>query len=204
MYYIVKYTQIILQVFCIIYCKLNYRFIIKGLENLKNKKGFILASNHVSLSDVIFLISATSRRSLPLFFITKKGILKKQKFGYILAKNFFIETLGAIQIPDNQRNYALSLKKPLKYLNKNYNVVIFPEGKIHREIKINNSKGGLAYLGINSKKPIIPVKIEKKNKIVKLVFGSSIELKYINFQLNNLYKYKQISKKIMKEISSLN
>lgn len=200
----IKITQIFLQPFCRFFSRYRYKLIIKGVDNLNIKNGFILASNHSSFFDPIILISAIPKKKLPLLFITKKKILKKERLGFILSKNWFIKNLGALMVPDGQCNYGLTLKEPINYLQNNKNVVIFPEGKINKEIKISEARGGLGYLASISKKKVIPVKIKNnKNKII-IIFGSAINISKEKTNNIDYLHYKQLSKKILEKIIALN
>jgi len=145
-------------------------------ENLKElKRPLIIAANHASWTDV-FLIATVLPFNTKIFPIRYACLNKIFYFPPTLP---LVWLLGSFPIA---RGIGLekSLKHPIKILENQGVVGIFPEGRRQRitDTELSKPKRGVAYLALKTKTKILPIKIE-----------GQIGMKFSNFLLRK-YKIK--------------
>ena len=99
--------------------KILFKVKVEGLENIPDEGRIILAANHKSNWDPVFIAGTVRKRKLV-------GIAKKELNNNKIVA-FFIKKLGVITI-DRDKPEITSVKKVLKALKEESAVVIFPEG----------------------------------------------------------------------------
>jgi 1-acyl-sn-glycerol-3-phosphate acyltransferase len=131
---------------------------IETKEDLKKIKGpLIIAANHASWTDV-FLIATILPFSAKIFPIRYACLNKIFYFPLTLP---LVWLLGSFPI---KRGVGLekSLKYPIKILENQGVIGIFPEGRRQRttDTELSRPKRGVAYLALKTKTKILPIKIE--------------------------------------------
>ncbi len=141
---------------------------------LKNKKGLVIAANHQSVFDTIFFLAAFDK----IIYIIKKELI------FIPVYGWYAMRLGNIYI--DRKKKIESIKKISKNINslieKNYKVVIFPEGTRQPPNKIGNIKPGVFLIQERLKRPIFPVYIDSGEAWPK----NSFRLKKKNILIKSL------------------
>ncbi|MFX0537288.1 lysophospholipid acyltransferase family protein [Ornithinimicrobium sp. Y1847] len=133
--------------------RLAFRPRVEGLHHIPEHGAAILASNHLSFSDSIFLPLVVKRRiTFPAKaeYFTGKGIK-----GW-LSKTFFTVT-G--QIPIDRSGGAASmaaLEKGLEVLRRGELFGIYPEGTRSPDGRLYRGKTGIARMALEANVPIIP------------------------------------------------
>ncbi len=139
---------------------------------LKNKEGLVIAANHQSAFDTIFFLAAFDKT----IYIIKKELI------FIPVYGWYAMRLGNIYI--DRKKKIESIKKISKnivsLIQKDYKVIIFPEGTRQLPNKIGAIKPGVFLIQELLKRPIFPVyidsgetwprnsfKIKKKNILIK-------------------------------------
>ncbi len=126
-----------------------------GKKNLV-KGGAIYACNHQSSLDI---------PTLSLNLVRKQHYLAKMEY-FKKGKKSFLYRCDAI--PINRENPDLSsIKKCLQLLKEDKIITIFPEGTRKNKYPLENFKAGIAIFAIKSQKPVIPMWIVKKPKILR-------------------------------------
>jgi 1-acyl-sn-glycerol-3-phosphate acyltransferase len=110
----------------------------------------ILASNHQSLADIVWIYAFIPRRCRRNVFMTGKGSLKFLKFIFWGAPIIFIERDG---------NVVPALKASADVLRSGRSLTIFPEGTRTETGELGHFKSGAAYLAKNLGKKIVPISI---------------------------------------------
>lgn len=134
--------------------KLIFRPWVEGLENIPAKGGAILASNHLSFSDSIFLPLVLPRRiTFPakMEYFTGPGIKGR------LTAAFF---RGVGQIPIDRsggRASQAALNSGLKVLGRGELFGIYPEGTRSPDGRLYRGKTGVARMALEAGVPVIPV-----------------------------------------------
>ena len=173
----------ILYVLCFLPIKLLFPVKVKGKENLIKGKA-ILCCNHQSNIDFIPILYASKTKTYT--------ICKKELFSSKIKKWFF-SNMRAIPI-NRAKPEISSIKKCLEVLNKNQNLLIFPEGTRTNKEDIEGLKNGVSMFALKSKAPIIPMVYLKKNKVFRrniLKIGKPI---YFDLEYNKENMQKVVEK----------
>lgn len=149
------FLQKFLQILLWVPAKLLLPTKVIGKKNLV-KGGAIFACNHQSALDI---------PTLSLNIIRKQHYLAKIEY-FKKGKKSFLYRCDAI--PINRDNPELSsIKKCLQVLKEDKILTIFPEGTRKNKYPLENFKAGIAIFAIKSQKPVIPMWIVKKPKILR-------------------------------------
>jgi 1-acyl-sn-glycerol-3-phosphate acyltransferase len=136
-----------------------------GLENIPEKGGAILASNHLSFSDSVFLPVVVDRQVSFLAkseYFTGKGI-----------KGFFVRLffLASGQLPIDRsggKASEASLNTGLAVLSKGDLLGIYPEGTRSPDAKLYRGRTGVARMVLEAHVPIIPVAMIDTEKVMPI------------------------------------
>lgn len=183
---------------------------VRGIENVPLNGAAILASNHLSFSDSIFLPLIVPRRIT--FFAKSEYFNRKGLKGKVISSFFRLSN----QIPINRSNSlssAGSLKSGLNILREGKLLGIYPEGTRSPDGRLYKGRTGVAKLALMSKAPIIPIGMIGTDKIqpigqkipnigkVLINIGSPMNFSlklYPRKRCNVLQRY--ITNKIMKQL----
>jgi acyl-[acyl-carrier-protein]-phospholipid O-acyltransferase/long-chain-fatty-acid--[acyl-carrier-protein] ligase len=130
-----------------------YRLDVKGRERVPARGGALLAPNHVSMADAVFLIASLDR---PIRFLMFKDI-----YEHPLIRPF-AKILGVIPISSNQspREMIHSLREATQALQNGELVCIFPEGQLTRIGQMLPFRRGMERILKGVDAPIIPVHLD--------------------------------------------
>lgn len=134
-------------------------------DNIPKEGGAILCSNHISSFDGPLIVTFSDR---------KINIVAKQELWGNKVISYFLDRYNAIKI-DRNKPLLSSLKEMRKVLCNDELLALFPEGTRNGIEKGLEVKGGAAFLGAVTKKPIVPIKIVGKYRLfskIKLIYGS--------------------------------
>ncbi len=180
-------------------CKTYYKVEFRGLQNLDRKGGFIIAPNHVSEFDPLFIAMASKR----LFhYIAKYELFENSVINKAMTHfNAFPIVRGRGDMV--AINYAIELVRRGEVL------CIFPEGTRSEDGKPQKAKSGVGYIARYTGTDVIPVGIymENKNKSgskVVVKFGNAIKNSELGFTDGGKTKEnKAAANMIMEEITKL-
>lgn len=130
--------------------KLLFRIKVFGKENIPEKTGFILASNHLSYLDPVVLGVACPRK---LNFMAKYDL-----FSYPLS-SWFMSCLGAFAVKRESADIS-ALKEAMKRLKNGKALVIFPEGSRRVNSVSTQPQAGVGFLAAKLDVPVIPAFIK--------------------------------------------
>ncbi len=134
--------------------KVYYHPWAEGLENVPESGGAILASNHLSFSDSIFLPLVLKRKVVFLGkseYFTGKGVKGA-------ATRAFMQGVGTIPVHrGGGRASEAALRTGLQVLSGGELLGIYPEGTRSPDGRLYRGKTGVARLAIEADVPIIPV-----------------------------------------------
>ncbi|MDR0398190.1 MAG: 1-acyl-sn-glycerol-3-phosphate acyltransferase [Endomicrobium sp.] len=174
--------------------KLFYRYCIEGSQNIPNTGGAVIAPNHISFFDPPLTGAAMKR---PLYFMAKKELFDIPVFGWTIKQTNAFPVKRGVQDTSAVR-HAFSL------LEKGRLLLMFPEGTRSRDGKLGKARAGAGMVACNAQVPLIPVKIENTNMMLKF---KRIKIKYgkpiyppKNFSKND---YIDLSQKVLDEISKM-
>ncbi|WP_261623129.1 lysophospholipid acyltransferase family protein [Nesterenkonia marinintestina] len=135
---------------------------VKGLGNVPQEGGAILASNHLSFSDSVFLPVKVPR---PVRFLAKKDYFDKQGPTGWVQKAFF-DITG--QIPMDRSGGKASqdsLDAGEQALRDGEVLGIYPEGTRSPDGRLYRGKLGVARLALRTRVPVIPVAMIGTDKV---------------------------------------
>lgn len=173
--------------------KLLFKLNIHGIENIDNKNGIIICSNHLSNWDPITLAIVFDK---PIHFIAKKELFEIPVLGNILPK------LNVIPI-DRDSVEISTMREGLNKINDGNNLGVFIEGTRVDNFDRKNAKLGVVMLARMSKSEILPVYIDTDYKLFKTIDvyikpPMKIDLKKYNG--SNKVKYKKQAEDILERI----
>lgn len=155
-----------------------YRHEVVGAENIPAESGAVLASNHVSFVDSIFLPLAAPRQ---VFFLAKSDYFTTPGLKGRVMKWFFT---GVGQLPMDRTGGAAStasLQAAIDALREGKLVGIYPEGTRSPDARLYRAKVGVARLAIAAGVPIVPV-AQFGNEHVQVPGSNRLRLKKSNGQ----------------------
>jgi len=159
--------------------RLLYKVRTTGIENIPQNSPVIIAPNHQSYLDGIFIVNEFSMTKIykTYFFAKIRSIIK----GGFIRKFADRSNLIIIDINDN---VSESIRKMAQALREGNSVVVFPEGTRTKDGKIAEFKQSFAILAKEMKIPVVPVKISGAYEAIKVGatfpdFGARIDIKYL-------------------------
>jgi 1-acyl-sn-glycerol-3-phosphate acyltransferase len=131
---------------------LGTRFRISGTEHVPASGGAVLASNHVSYLDFIFVgLAAWKARRRLTRFMAKESVFHHPVSGPLMR--------GMHHIPVDRSAGAGSYRAALRALKAGEIVGIFPEATISRSFTVKEVKSGAVRLAASAKVPLLPVAV---------------------------------------------
>jgi 1-acyl-sn-glycerol-3-phosphate acyltransferase len=130
---------------------------VEGLDNIPVSGPAILAANHLSFSDSIFLPSALQR---PVYYLGKADYFR----GW---QRHFYENVGVMPVARQGGDAGeASLRRGLQVLRRGHLLGIYPEGTRSPDGRLYRGKTGPARLALRSDAPIIPVGIVGTDRVL--------------------------------------
>jgi len=141
----------VLRFFSVVLCRLFFRLRLYGEENIPEKEGFILASNHCSYLDPIVLGVACKRK---LNFMARHDLFLNRFSRWLFLR------LGAFPVKRNTADRS-ALKEALRRLNRGGGLVLFPQGRRQSGLDSRNPPlAGVGYLAAKADVAVIPAYIK--------------------------------------------
>ena len=182
---------------------------VKGLRNVPGKGPVIIASNHLSFSDSIFMPLVVPRK---VTFLAKSEYFTSPGPKGLLKKLTFI-ALGQVPVDrSGGRRSEAALLTGLKILAEGNCLGIYPEGTRSPDGRLYKGRTGIARLAIESGAAIIPVAMSNTDKIqptgkvipnlhrVGMIFGEPM---YFNGDSTDLQYLRVVTDQIMKKIQEM-
>ena len=142
--------------------KALFRPWVRGMENIPTTGPVILASNHLSFSDSIFL-PLQSRR--PVVFLAKSEYFTGKGIKGALTRWFFKAT-GQLPIDrSGGKASEASLNTGLKVLAQGQVLGIYPEGTRSPDGRLFRGRTGIARMVLEAKVPVLPVAMIDTEKV---------------------------------------
>lgn len=135
---------------------LFFRLRVMGRENVPITGPVILASNHVSYLDPIFLGVSLPRR---INYMAKDEIFRNRLFFWFLSK------LQAFPV-SRQRVGPSTIKRTLQLMKKGKALLLFPEGTRGDGRELQKARPGIGNIAEKSKAPVIPVYIQGAGRVL--------------------------------------
>lgn len=166
-------------------------------SSVPNDGGIIVAANHTSLLDAVFIAIAVKRK---LTFMAKKELFGFKPFGKLIS------ALGAFPV-DRGNNDIAAVKTAVKLLRGGHAMLLFPQGTRCKRADNVSAKHGAVRLAILTGAPILPVYVSEGHRIfgkrgyVKI--GSPIDYSAYKKAHPEEEDYERLSQELMEKIYSL-
>jgi len=142
--------------------KLLFRPWVKGLDNVPAEGAAILASNHLSFSDSIFMPLMVPR---PVIFLAKSEYFTGKGVKGRLTALFFRLTNQLPMDRSGGAASAASLSAGMDVLTHGSLLGIYPEGTRSPDSRLYRGKVGVAKLAMQARVPVIPVAMIGTDKV---------------------------------------
>ena len=199
----------ILRAFLTPFLMILFRPKVKGLRHVPASGPLIIASNHLSFSDSIFMPLVVPRK---VTFLAKSEYFTSPGPKGLLKKLTFI-ALGQVPVDrSGGRRSEAALITGLKVLAEGKCLGIYPEGTRSPDGRLYKGRTGIARLAIESGAPIIAVAMFNTEKIqptgtvipkvmrVKMIFGEPM---YFDGDSTDLQYLREVTDQIMSTIQEM-
>jgi len=145
--------------------KTVFRPWVTGLDNIPKTGGVIIASNHLSFIDSVFLPLVLDRR---IFFLAKSDYFKGRGLKGWATKTFMNGT-GMLPIDrSGGKASEASLNTGLKVLHDGEVLGIYPEGTRSPDGKMYRGRTGVARMILEGNVPVVPVAMIDTEKVMPI------------------------------------
>lgn len=192
--------------------RLLFRPWVKGLDNIPHEGAAILASNHLSFSDSIFMPLMVPR---PVIFLAKSEYFTGTGLKGKLTALFFRLTNQLPMDRSGGAASALSLNAGMDVLTRGGLLGIYPEGTRSPDGKLYRGKVGVARLALQARVPVIPVAMIGTDKVqpigkrmphirrIGMIFGEPLDFsRYYGLEEDRLIQ-RSVTDEIMYELMRL-
>ena len=185
---------------------------VRGGEHVPSTGGAILASNHLSFSDSIFLPLMLKRRVTFLAkaeYFTGTGIKGR-------AKALFFRGVGQLPVDrSGGKASEASLRSGLRVLRRGDLLGIYPEGTRSPDARLYRGKVGVAKMALDSRVPVIPVAMVGTEKVqpigrklpsihrVGIIIGRPLDFSRYDGMAEDRHVLRSVTDEIMYELMRL-
>ncbi|MGO4806749.1 lysophospholipid acyltransferase family protein [Arthrobacter sp. 2MCAF15] len=192
--------------------KLLFRPWVKGLDNVPAQGAAILASNHLSFSDSIFMPVMVPR---PVVFLAKSEYFTGTGIKGRLTAAFFRLTNQLPMDRSGGAASAQSLNAGMEVLKNGSLMGIYPEGTRSPDARLYRGKVGVARLALQARVPVIPVAMIGTDKVqpigkrvpnirrIGMIFGEPLDFsRYYGMEDDRMVQ-RSVTDEIMYELMRL-
>ena len=148
-----------------VYIRILFHMQYEGLENVPRDRGFIIASNHRSFYDALFMAHKVKKQ---LNFMAKSSFFDNRFVGWLFR------SLGAFPV-QRDRSDRSALLKAKEFIEKGNVLAMFPEGTRSKDGNPMRAKPGVAMIAGMVGCSVLPVGISYKGK---LSFRKRVTVRY--------------------------
>lgn len=192
--------------------KLIFRPWAEGTENVPREGAVILASNHLSYADWLFMPLVIPRR---VTFVAKAEYFEGTGLKGWMQRNFFS---GAGQVPIDRSSgtaAAGAIRTQLRLLSEGEVCGIYPEGTRSHDGNLYRGRTGVARIALESGVPVIPVAVINTDVIAPpgkmfgrfarpgVRFGQPLDFSRYEGMEDDRYILRAVTDEIMYEIMNL-
>jgi 1-acyl-sn-glycerol-3-phosphate acyltransferase len=192
--------------------RLLYRPQVEGLEHLPVDGAAILASNHLSFSDSIFLPMVCRRR---ITFLAKSDYFTTPGFKGLLTR-LFMSAAGQVAVDrSGGRASEAALRTGLRVLGTGELLGIYPEGTRSPDGRLYRGKTGVARMALEAGVPVIPCaminthviqppgRVRPKVMRVKIAIGAPLDFSRYQGMSGDRFVLRSMTDEIMYELMQL-
>jgi 1-acyl-sn-glycerol-3-phosphate acyltransferase len=185
---------------------------VEGRDNVPENGPAIIASNHLSFSDSIFMPLMVRRK---VTFVAKAEYFTGRGLKGFLMRMFFVGT-GTIPVDrSGGRAAQAAIDTGLRILREGNLLGVYPEGTRSPDGRLYRGKTGVARLALESRAPVIPVvmlnadEIQPPGKIiprvrrVRIRFGTPLDFSRYAGMAGDRFVERAVTDEIMYELMEL-
>jgi 1-acyl-sn-glycerol-3-phosphate acyltransferase len=192
--------------------KLLFRPWVKGLDNIPAEGPAIIASNHLSFSDSIFMPLMVRR---PVVFLAKSEYFTGTGIKGRLTALFFRLTNQLPMDRSGGAASAASLTAGMEVLTHGGLLGIYPEGTRSPDSRLYRGKVGVARLALQAGVPVVPVVMIGTDKVqpigkrlpnirrIGMIFGEPLDFSHYRDQAEDRDIQRKVTDQIMFELMRL-
>lgn len=192
--------------------KLLFRPWVKGLDNIPAQGAAIIASNHLSFSDSIFMPLMVHR---PVVFLAKSEYFTGTGIKGRLTALFFRLTNQLPMDRSGGAASAASLNAGMEVLNHGGLLGIYPEGTRSPDSRLYRGKVGVARLALEAGVPVVPVAMIGTDKVqpigkrlpnirrIGMIFGEPLDFSHYRDQAEDREVQRKVADQVMFELQRL-
>jgi 1-acyl-sn-glycerol-3-phosphate acyltransferase len=140
--------------------RLIYRPKADGVDNVPATGAAILAPNHLSFIDSLFIPLLTKRR---LVYIGKADYFDKWR------TRWFVKAVGVIPVRREGGSAGeAAIQTGIRLLREGHLIAIYPEGTRSPDGRLYRGKTGVARMALEAQVPVIPVAVEGTDEIMPI------------------------------------
>jgi 1-acyl-sn-glycerol-3-phosphate acyltransferase len=180
------------------------RFIIKGADNIPASGGVLVASNHISAFETIFLPWAVIRQHpFQMLWAPAKEELFEKPFQRLIYSSW-----GAFPV---RRKRDMKANKTINTLLLDQKVMLFPEGTRHKDGKLGSGNRGVGKIIYDTRPTVIPTALIGFNiwkfpgfgQPATVVFGRPLDFSDLYLLEDNKETHNLIVGRVMQAIADL-
>ncbi|MGN6325615.1 lysophospholipid acyltransferase family protein [Pseudolysinimonas sp.] len=184
----------------------------KGLDNIPRHGGVIIASNHLSFLDPVFLPLMLRR---PISFLAKSEYFTGRGLKGWLVRRFFFAVKQLPMDRSGGQASSSSLGAGLEHLAKGGQLGIYPEGTRSLDGRLYKGRTGVARMVLQAEVPVVPIamvgtfevmpsgaKLPRRRK-VGMIAGEPLDFSRFYGRQNDGDVLRQITDEIMQAIQKL-
>jgi 1-acyl-sn-glycerol-3-phosphate acyltransferase len=192
--------------------RLIFRPQVEGREFVPREGAAIIASNHLSFSDSIFMPLMVRRK---ITFVAKAEFFQGTGIKGWLTKMFFVST-GTIPVDrSGGRAAQAAMDTGLRILREGGVFGIYPEGTRSPDGRLYRGKTGVARLALESGAPVIPVAMLNSDTVqppgrirptimrVRIVFGPPMDFSRYEGMAGDRFVERAVTDEIMYELMEM-
>ena len=192
--------------------RLLYRPQVTGLEHLPSEGPAILAGNHLSFSDSIFLPLVCRRK---ITFLAKSDYFNSPGLKGLLTR-LFMSAAGQVPVDrSGGRASEAALRTGLRVLGEGALLGIYPEGTRSGDGRLYRGKTGVARMALEAGVPVIPCamvnthiiqppgKLRPKIMRVKIAIGEPLDFSRYEGMAGDRFVLRSMTDEIMYELMQL-
>jgi 1-acyl-sn-glycerol-3-phosphate acyltransferase len=188
--------------------RLVYRPRATGLENVPETGPAILASNHLSFIDSLFI---------PLLLKRRVVFLGKSEYFDSWRTRWFVRSVGVIPVRREGGAAAdAAIRAGIKALREGHLVALYPEGTRSPDGRLYRGKTGVARMALEAQAPVIPVCGKGTERVmpigarlprlvgrVELTYGAPLRFERYHDRSRDRFVLRSVTDEIMYEIMML-
>jgi 1-acyl-sn-glycerol-3-phosphate acyltransferase len=142
-----RFFRLVVKFICRILVLIFFKCKVRGLENIPEKGGAVVAVNHLGDADSVLGMA---------FFPPRLDAIAKIELYFFPLLGWFMDTYGAIWV---HRGFAdrKAIKAALEGLNQGRLIGVAPEGRESLSGELEEGTGGAAYIALKAGVPVLPV-----------------------------------------------